>query len=331
MTAELAHVQGPAARWRFAGGCLRVALTPGRPRPRGLAVASVVAGAVILFSLTTGPPPSKTPGWTATNLIASLTVYGWYLAGAIATEARPATLGPPDRPGRSPTIRSVIVVGMMAAAALDAFVLLRFPELRSQGNAGPAGYVATAVVTVALLAIFATYAWLAVTRTRTRSPGAVVARQYGLVAGCLIGPLLVAASYVPAPTAVIVAAAGACSMAAGHLASRAGGSARAGLAAGVWAGIVAGLILLVVGAGLILLTGGPSHSPTMIADFHASKFHDLRSFSVARTFGLDGDPPLVGALVPLVFVPLIFAGLAAFGATRGERRIPRRHPQPPPA
>lgn len=338
MGAELAHVEGGAARWRFAGGCLRVALRPRRPRSRGFALGTIVAVAVILFSLANGPGPAKSGRWIAGNLLFVLTLYGLYLAKGIAT--RPRSPAPPSAlpaPAGVPVggrLRAVIVFGVAAAAVLDAFVLAWYPELRSQGNAGLAGYIATAVVTVAVGAVLSTYAWLAVVRTRARSEAAVVARRYGLVAGAIAGPLLVAASYPPAPvpTVLVVAGAGVCSAVAGHLASRAGGEARAGLVAGIWAGVVAGLTLFVLGAVVILVTGGAAHSATTIANFHASKFHDLRSFTVAGNFGLDGDPPLVGALVPLVFVPLFCAGLAAIGATGSDRGLTWREPLPgPPA
>ena len=328
MAAELEYVEGSAARWRFAGGCLRVALTPGRPRSRRLAGASVVATLVILFSLANGPGPSKAGRWAAANLMVALTVYGLYLATAVFAQPRPVAAGSPDAPRGGGALRTAVFVGVSAALGLYAFVLLHYPEARRQGDSGALGYLATAIVSVAVVAIFAAYLWLAAARTGARSPAAVVARRYGLVAGSIAGPLLVAASYVSVPTVVIVAAAGTTSLLAGHLASRAGGDARTGLAAGLWAGIVAGLVLFVAGAGLVLATGGPSISPKLIADFHASTFHDLRSFSVAGSFGLDGDPPLIGALVPLVFVPLLFIGLASIGATRGDRSVTWRYPPP---
>lgn len=327
MVAELAHIERSGARWRFAAGCLRVALTPQRPRSRRVAVALTVATAIFLFSLANGPGPAKAGRWIAGNLLAAAAVYGLFLAMRIATRPRLASPAPPggaaggdfSHPNAAQGMRLVILVGVAGALAVDAFALLRYPEVRSQGDAGLAGYLATIVVSVTVVAILAVYAWLAVVRTRARSSASAVARRYGLVGGALAGPMLVAASSaaVPVPTVLVVAAAGMCSMLAGHLASRAGGGARAGLAAGIWAGIVAGLTLFVLGA-FVVFTGSTAHSATAIADFHASKFHDLRSFAVAGLFGLDGDPPLLGALVSLVFVPLLCAGLAAVGATRGD-------------
>jgi hypothetical protein len=330
MVAELNHIESSAARWRFAAGCVRVALTPQRPRWRGLAGWSVVVAAVVLLSLAIGPPSSKTAGWIAGNLLATVTIHGLYLAFLVAGMAR-ATVEecPAALPSGGP-LRAVILLGAAAAIGLDAFVLLRYPEVRSEGNAGWPGYAATVVVTLVVLAVLATYVWLGVTRTRARHREALIARRYGLIAGSLAGALLVAASSGPVPAVLIVAAAGVCAAAAGHLASRAAGNVRSGLVAGVWAGLVAGLVLFVVGAALILVTRSPAYSTTMLADLRASGFHDPRSFSVAGAFGLDGDPPLIGALVPLLCLPLLCVGLAAFGATRGDRRITWRHLQVPP-
>jgi hypothetical protein len=287
---------------------------------------SLVA-AVIVFL---GPNPSPPNGiaWMAAELLSVLALYGLFRTLAIGGDADPQTADASGLIGGGP-VRGVILVAVAAAFALDALVLMRYPELRGMGEAGTAGYVAAGVVTVVFIGILAAYVWLAVTRTRSRSPGAVVARRYGLVAGCVSGGLLLGASYVPFPTALMVAAAGTIAAVAGLLAARAGGDPRAGVQAGVWSGVVAGLVLFVGSGGLLLFMGGPSQGPNMIATFHASKFHDFRSWSLAGTFGLDGDPPLVGLLLSLVFVPLFATGLAAFGATRKNRLNPVIGAPPP--
>lgn len=332
MAGELAHVEGSAARWRFAFGCLRVAMTPQRPqRDAASAWVAVAGGMVLLAPLVIAPSVSALTraAWVTGTLLASVTVYGLYMAALIVSEPRPSTTSEtPNAPYRRSAPRDLILVGVAAALALDVFVLVRYPELRTQGADSMLGYIATALVEGAVAAILGAYVWLAVTRTRNRSAEAMIARRYGMVAGLITGALLVAAAHAPNPSAPTMAAAGACAALAGHLASRAASDPRTGLVTGVWAGAIAGLTLFVVGAGLILVTGFPSHSATIAADFHAGNFHDLRSFAVAGAFGLDGDPPLVGALVPLVFVPLLCAGLAAFGATRGGRQHRRPTPLP---
>lgn len=213
-----------------------------------------------------------------------------------------------------------MLVGLATAVGLDLFAVVRFPELRSEGAAGWAGYVASGVVTATVLVVLAGYACLAFTATRASSPEMVVARRYGLVAGGIAGSLLVAASVAPNPV-LWWAGAGACSALAGHLTSRHTAAPRDGLTAGMWAGTIAGLVLFVAGIGLALMTGGHPHSAAFLADFHASHFHDPHTFAIAATLGLDGDPPLLGAVIPLVVVPLLCAGLAAFGATGGGTHV----------
>ena len=329
MIAELAHVEGSTARWRFALGCLRVVLTSQRPTVRAGSAWLAVGALMVLWTPIAIAPASWSArmGWLAGESLVSVSLVGAYLAVLVwptVTSATPPNGGHCDR-----WVRSIAYVGLAGASVLDTFALLRYPELRSEGASGRAGYVATGIVTVTVFTIIAWYAHLAITGTRDTSPQATNARRYGLVAGCISGPLLVVATIGPTPV-LFWAGAATCAVLAGRFATRRAGAPRDGLTAGLWAGTTAGLVLFVGGAGLALVTHSHSYSAALLADFHASHFRDLHSFAIATTLGLDGDPPLLGALVPLVIVPLLATGLATFGATNGGLHLTQRPPTPTP-
>jgi hypothetical protein len=82
MTAELASVEDPRERWRFAAGCALVALTPrpGRPTAVGVAAVAAVAGCVALAAHFELEQPGARLGPVGTALLVAVLAGSLWLA-----------------------------------------------------------------------------------------------------------------------------------------------------------------------------------------------------------------------------------------------------------
>ena len=110
MTAELAHVDDPRERWRFAAGCALVALRPGRPgRPTAVGAAAVaaVAGCVAFAAHFALEQPGAGLGPVAATLLLVL------LAGSLGLALCP----PPVLAARGLAAGVALLVGAGLVAA----------------------------------------------------------------------------------------------------------------------------------------------------------------------------------------------------------------------
>jgi hypothetical protein len=142
MAAELAHVPGRAARWRFAAGCLRTALFPAR----GAGVPVLATGAIAALAVA----GAGFGVGAAVPALQAFAVTFVALAGAMATVAV-ARSGRLRRVVPGPGVAVAGLAGVAACVAALAYALVEHPE-------------ATAVLatsgTVVLAVAFAAAAWL---------------------------------------------------------------------------------------------------------------------------------------------------------------------------
>ncbi|MGP4008348.1 hypothetical protein [Streptomyces sp. 4N124] len=118
MSAELAHVPGGAARWRFAAGCARAALFPPSVRPKPVLAAGVLTvWAVLAVDLAVGQtlPAMRLFAVTFAALVGAL------VALALARGRRVGM------PVSGPAVTAVGLAGVVASVALTAHVLARSP------------------------------------------------------------------------------------------------------------------------------------------------------------------------------------------------------------
>jgi hypothetical protein len=168
MTAELAQVQDPAARWRFAAGCARAAVFPpgGSRVAVGVAGVAVVAtaaaalatGAVLPAGLVVAPNFVGVVGGLATLAVARSHRAGWAWPGAAVTG-----LG---------------LAGVAACIAATGYYLAEFPAHHRADP--PATLVSLPPVTAAVLAVLlAGGLWLALRPPRWLLPDRY-ARRFGV-------------------------------------------------------------------------------------------------------------------------------------------------------
>jgi hypothetical protein len=316
MTAELAQVQGSAARWRFAAGCARAALFP----PGGSRAAVGVAGALAVTAmaataLATGAalPPMRVFALTFVGLVGGL---------ATLTVARSRRLG---RAGAGLAVAGLALVGIAACVAFTAYYLAEHPSYRRVHP--PSVAVSLPPLTAMVLAVvLAGCLWLALTPPRWLV-GDRHARRFGIAMAIALvaGFVLVSRRelrdmtldagvmdyLLQAPILVVLTGSAA--------AGAAGRSFRSGLWACAWA--------TVLGA------------PLIIAAWLAEA---LRWHQQGRGLLLDGEGGLgVGAnLGNAIWWPLVFLGLwalplgvlgAAAGSARARRRRAREHADLTPA
>jgi hypothetical protein len=222
-------------------------------------------------------------------------------AGVIGTRAM---LTSRERGGAG--LRAVIGVGLVAAVALAGYGLVRYPGLRSGGDAG--------IEAVAFVAVLFAYGAVTLALSRGAGSRAVAARRYGLVGGVVIGaawllvlsPTGVFKQWVVVPLTVALLAPG-CLAA---LATRAGGDVTAGWRAALWSGIVAGLLVFAVWMTATYARGGRPYDPQLLRDFHRSGAPDIATLAVSDA--------LASALTLLILIPLTALALGSLGA-----RLPR--------
>jgi hypothetical protein len=314
MLAELHHVQGRGARWRFALGCARVALVPPRvePPPRLAVRAAVLVGAVGMGLGIYSVSP-------AMHVFAVL--FAAMLAGCVWTALR-RSRETASRPGPGRMLRAVLLLGVAGCVGVVLYGVVRYPAA-----AGEPWDPVLLFLSVILATMLTSYTWMALIPPRAATAHILVVRRYGLAGGVVVGGLLIAGG--AAATlgfgealagwswlAAAVAAVAACAMAA-----RSSGDARAGLAAGFWIGMVAALILFVGGMwGTYAAAGAGRLSPTdayTLRAFAESGLPDLTSYVVGDNLG--------GSITMLLWIPLLSVAIGAGSGELGVR--PARRPR----
>jgi hypothetical protein len=173
MAAELAHVHGRSARWRFAAGCTRTAVFPPRSsRVPVLVAAALSATAALAAALGVGHalPALQVFATTFVALVGALAT----LAVARSRRVREAAPGP--------TFAAAGVAGVAACIAVTAHFLLEHPTAAKHLQAAAA--VAFAVSLAGSLWVVLTPPRGLATSRRARGIGAVAALAIAL--GCLM-------------------------------------------------------------------------------------------------------------------------------------------------
>jgi hypothetical protein len=207
-------------------------------------------------------------------------------------------------------VRTVVLGAVAAALALGGYGLLRYPLL----GTGDGSWAAV----LTLLAVLLGYVVCALGLSRGMTPGAVVARRYGLLGGVAIGVSWLVVIFPTAPlkewvfAPLAIAMLGPASVAA--LTRHATRDAKAASAAGMWCGLVGGLVVFVIWVTATYLQDGRPFDPQLIRDFHASGAPDLTAYAVSDNIG-----GAFGMLVTIPTVALAVSSLAARTATSHSR------------
>jgi hypothetical protein len=286
MLAELDRVEGRTARWRFALGCARVAVSAAltRLRPvRGLAVAAG-AGAV---------------GAVIYTASAQLRVFAVVFAAELAACGLLASIRPAGGTGSRAavgwTMRLGLLFGVAACLGLGVYGVVRYPG---------AGDDPTHLFAIYFATVLTGYVWLALFPPRSAT-AAGPGRRYGLAGAATLAAVwglgLVAAVYFgqdPLSGYVWVAALLAFVWV-GVLAGRSTGRPDAGVASGLSAGLAGAVSLFVIGMAGTLATVGdapPARATYVVSD------------------------NLGGLIVMLLLLPFIGVSLTSFGSLLGAGR-----------
>jgi hypothetical protein len=304
MLAELEHVRSPGERASFALGATRVALFPPRVTPAwwvaplGLAIRAVVAGAAIHALVPTAGP-------TQAMLTAVPAAGAWGLLTMPSLTGRPGVV--------ALAAQAAVAAGVIGCVAVALTMVQFYPQV--MGSAADHGWVLGVVLDVASAGYLGAACLLPRWFPARRSNG-----LYGLAAGLVVA--VAAACYVAHPSLTDVWAgpfpgrdvyllALLAVPAAAILASTRRGRVEDGLEAGLWGALLTGLIMAIM---LIAATyrvapsaGGNWH---VVADAHG---HGVASASV----WLAGDN-LGGAIISLIWIPVILVALAGGGAIMGR-------------
>lgn len=295
MTAELAQVRDPKARWWFAAGCARTAMFP----PRGnrlpvLAVATLATAAVIAAGLAVG---HAVPGMGvfAVTFVA--------LVGAMVTMgvARSRRL---HRPASGPAVAAAGVAGVAACIAATGYMLRTDPSAAQA--LGPTHAIMLAVVLAGCL-------WLALAPPRGLAASRL-ARRVGLGAALALGAgLLASARMDDDQTGVmgyVIFAPVAIFFLGSAIAATVRRSLRVGVQAAVWTAVQAGLLLFAVWL-----------------------VEAVRWYRIDGSLLLDGDGGSIGVNLSdavfwvLVFIPVWALPFGVLGAALGSARWRRRRAQ----
>jgi hypothetical protein len=203
-------------------------------------------------------------------------------------------------------LRAVIGGGVCAAVALGGYGLVRYPGLRSDGDAG--------IATVTFVVLLVAYGVVTLSLSRGAGLWQVTARRHGMVGGVVIGaawlvvlsPTGVLKEWVLVP--LIVALLGPACV--GALATRAGGVVTAGSRAALWSGMVGGLLVFAVWMTATYARDGRPFDAQLLRDFPRSGAPDLATLAVGDALG--------SALTLLILVPLAALAFGSLGA-----RLPR--------
>jgi hypothetical protein len=238
MTAELAQVQDPAARWRFAAGCARAAVFP----PGGTRAAVTVTGA--LTSAALAATGLATGAALPAGRVFALSFVG--LVGGLATLAV-ARSGRAGRVGPGPVVAGLGLAAVAGCVGFTTWYVAEYPLTHH-------GYPPTLppVTAVVLAVVLAGCLWLALRPPRWLLPDRH-ARRFGvgmalaLVAGFALSSRLGlrggeadagVMSYLLFAAPLVVLAGSAAAAAVGR-------SFRSGLWACVWATVLGGLLIVV--------------------------------------------------------------------------------------
>jgi hypothetical protein len=203
-------------------------------------------------------------------------------------------------------LRALIGAGVCAAVALAGYGLVRYPGLRSGGDAG--------IAAVTFVAVLVAYGAVTLSLARGTGVREVTARRHGMVGGVVIGaawlvvlsPTGVLKQWVLVPLTVALLGPG-CVAA---LAARAGADVTAGSRAALWSGIVGGLLVFAVWMTASYARDGRPYDAQLLRDFHHSGAPDLATLAI-------GDA-LASALTLLILIPLAALAFGSLGA-----RLPR--------
>jgi hypothetical protein len=241
MAAELAQVQGPAARWRFAAGCARAAVCP----PGGHRAAVVVAGALTFAALAaTG---LATGAVLPAGRVFALTFVG--LVGGLATLAV-ARSGRAGRAGPGPVVAGLGLAGVAGCVGLTTWYVAEYPLTR-QGYPPTTSATLPPATAVVLAVVLAGCLWLTLRPPRWLLPDRR-ARRFGvgmtltLVAGFVLSSRLgLRGGELDAGTASYLLVVAPLMVMAGSAAAAAGRSLHTGLWACAWATVLGGLLIVV--------------------------------------------------------------------------------------
>jgi len=292
MLAELASIEDPRRRWRFALGAARVALMP--PSRLGFypaALAAIVVGAVWVGAGAFIPRLQVFAVLLAVLLCGYAT---WLVGGGRVPRSVP----------RSPriAIMGVMLIGVATCVGLAGIAASSYPRAVDDP---------THLFAVVFALVLATYVGLAVT-----PPRAAMSQPVGMWAGAIAGlaavclwvvPMVAGRSYswlsgATAWLTVVVAV----TVGAGF-AAVVGRSPQAGVQAGLWTGLVGAPLVFILG-----LTASLSTAPTATPDaltmyaFRQSGLPDLPTYLVSDDLG--------GLILMLVWLP---AWTTAFGTAAG--------------
>jgi hypothetical protein len=203
-------------------------------------------------------------------------------------------------------LRAVIGAGVGAAVALGGYGLVRYPGLRSGGDAG--------IAAVTFVAVLVAYAAATLSLSRGAGLRELTARRHGMVGGVAIGaawlvvfsPTGVLKEWVLVPLTVALLG----PFCVGALATRAGGDVTAGSRAALWSGMVGGLLVFAGWMTVTYARDGRPYDAQLLRDFPRSGAPDLATLAV-------GDA-LSSAVTLLILIPLAALAFGSLGA-----RLPR--------
>ena len=203
-------------------------------------------------------------------------------------------------------LRAVIGAGLLATLGLAAYGFVRYPGLRSDGDAP--------IDALAVLALLLVYGALTFALTRAVDAWEVTARRHGLVGGAVIGaawlvvlsPTGVLKEWALVPLVVALLGPGCVAV----LAARAGGLATAGSRAALWSGIVGGLLVFTVWMTATYARDGRPYDPQLLRALPHSGAPDLATLAVSDA--------LTSTLTLLILIPLTALASGSLAA-----RLPR--------
>ena len=229
MTAELAQLDDRAPRWRFALGCVRVAvLAPRGSRMPGLVTAALAVAAVATAALAVG------------HALPALRVFAVTFVALLGVAATLAAARGRRPSAAAPIVTTAALTGVAASIAVTACVLAEHPGAAAAFQPGYAAFLAV---------VMAGCVWLALTPPAVLTTSGVAchagaAAALTLAAGFLLVSRLAEGGGVLnylllAPMIVLMAGSAA--------AAEASGSFRAGVKAAIWATVLGTLLIFAIG------------------------------------------------------------------------------------